>query len=120
VWCFVSLGETATLTQGTNVTVNIDGGWPLMADLSQPSDLWNGQYGQFRGQEISIERSFMVGGGHVPGVAVTVGVICGMAMQNGTLLSFPSDVGSSGNWISSEYGLGRVAYSYEPQLVAEQ
>jgi hypothetical protein len=42
VMCFVSLGETPNLTTGTDVTVDIDGGWPLIADLSQPGPTYNG------------------------------------------------------------------------------
>jgi hypothetical protein len=116
VWCFVSLGETPTLTQGTDVTVNIDGGWPLMADLSQPSDYFNGEYGRFHGQ-VTVQRSFLVGRDHVPGVAVVVGVICGLAMQSETNLWFPTSF--TGIWISAENTGGRVAYTYQPQLVIE-
>lgn len=36
VMTFVSLGETSNLTTGTNVTVGIDGGWPLVVDLADP------------------------------------------------------------------------------------
>ncbi len=122
VWCFVSLGETSNLSQGTDVTVNIDGGWPLMADLSQPGQTpeqqYNGAYGSFYGQT-TVQRSFMVGASHVPGVAVVVGVIAAMAMQTEIRLFFPG-LGYSNLGISSDNWFGRVAYSYEPQWVLEQ
>jgi hypothetical protein len=61
----------------------------------------------------------MVRGGHVPGVAMIVGVIGALAMMTEVRLLFPS-IGYSGISISSENVVGRVAYSYEPQLVAKQ
>jgi hypothetical protein len=110
VWCFVSLGETPTLTQGTDVTVNIDGGWPLQIDLEDVT------YGQYYGSGSTVQRSFLVGAGNVPGVAVVVGVICGLAMQSETNLWFPT--GFSGIEIATENGIGgQVAYTYQPQLV---
>jgi hypothetical protein len=119
VMSFVSLGETPNLTTGTNVTVDIDGGWPLMADLTQPDPQgYNGSYGFVQGQ-VTVQRSFMVAGGHVPGVAVIVGAIGALSMQSDVDLFFPG-LGDSGIDILSQTGVGRVAYSYEPQLVAEQ
>jgi hypothetical protein len=117
VWCFVSLGETANLSQGTDVTVNIDGGWPLMADLSRPGDQYNGFYGSFYGST-TVQRSFMVGADHVPGVAVVVGVIVGMAMMTEIRLMFLGN-GYSDIAISSDNHYGHVAYAYEPQWVFE-
>jgi hypothetical protein len=78
----------------------------------------NGGYGSFGGQ-VTIQRSFMVGSGHVPGVAVIVGVIGALSMMTEVRLFFPG-LGYSGISISSENVVGRVAYSYEPQLVLEQ
>lgn len=118
VMSFVSLGETPHLTTGTNVTVNIDGGWPVVADLAQPEPFYNGHYGYVVGQ-VTVQRSFMVGGGQVPGVAVIVGAIGALPMMSDLALFFPG-VGDSGIGISSQGTIGRVAYSYEPQLVAEQ
>jgi hypothetical protein len=116
VMCFVSLGETADLTHGADVEVNIAGGWPLIADLSQPVDLFNGHYGSIRGQRTPIRRSLMVGGQRVPAVAVVVGVIAATAMMFQTQLSFPGLYGSSIS-IGSNSRIGRIEYSYEPQLV---
>ena len=71
---FVSVGETANLTTGSDIVTNIDGGWPLNADLTQPAPEYNGNYGAISGQ-VTVQRSFMVPGGQVPGVAVVVGAI---------------------------------------------
>jgi hypothetical protein len=118
VLSFVSLGETPQLMTGTNVTVDIDGGWPLMADLAQPVLFYNGNYGYVTGQ-VTVQRSLMVGAGHVPGVAIVVGVAVALSMMSEVVLLFPG-VGYSGIGIYSQDLIGRVAYSYEPQLVAEQ
>lgn len=115
--CFVSLGETPNLTTGTNVTVNVDGGWPLNFDLSTPGDTYNGSYGYAEGS-VTVQRSFEVGGGHVPGVAIVVGVAVGLPMMSEAVLSFPG-LGDSAIALGSQGGLGRIAYSYEPQLVLE-
>lgn len=68
---------------------------------------------------MTVQRSFMVPGGHVPGVAVIVGVIVALPMMSGVDLFFPG-LGDSGIGIASQDVGGRVAYSYEPQLVAQQ
>ena len=126
VMSFVSLGETPNLTTGTNVTIGIDAGWPLVADLNQQTPSYNGHYGYIDGQ-LTVQRSFMVGAGHVPGVAVIVGAVCGLAMGSEVALYFPgagySNIGiSSPDPVSrTAYSIGRVEYSYEPRLVvAEQ
>ncbi len=113
---FVSVGETANLTTGNDVVVNIDGGWPLVADLTQPAPLYNGHYGHIDGQVVTVQRSFIVPAGHVPGVAVVVGVVGELAMMSGFNFSF-FESGSAIS-IGSQNATGRVAYSYEPQLVA--
>lgn len=113
---FVSLGETANLTTGNDVVVNIDGGWPLMADLTQPTGLYNGRYGSIDGQ-VTVQRSFMVPGGHVPGVAVVVGAVGALSMMTEVRFFFPG-LGDSGISIGSQTQAGRVAYSYEPEIVA--
>jgi hypothetical protein len=111
---FVSLGETANLTTGSNVTVNIDGGWPLMADLTQPVDFYNGHYGFIDGS-VSVQRSFMVGANHVPGIAVVVGAVGALSMMTEVRLTFAEFSSIS---VGSQNMTGRVAYSYEPVLVA--
>lgn len=118
VWCFASVGETANLSQGTDVTVNIDAGWPLMADLSQPGPQYNGSYGSFDGQT-TVQRSFMVGAAHVPGVAVVLGVIVGTSMMEDVRLFLPG-LGYSSVGIRHADRGGQVAYTYEPEWVLEQ
>ena len=114
---FVSLGETADLMQGVNVTVNIDGGWPINADLSQPTETYNGSYGYIDGST-TVQRTFEVGAGNVPGVAIVVGVAVGLPMQSSLDLYSPG-IGYSSITIGADDWDGRIAYSYEPQLVLE-
>jgi hypothetical protein len=112
---FVSLGETANLTTGNDVVVNIDGGWPLMADLTQPTASYNGHLGSIHGQ-VTVQRSFRVPRGDVPGVAVVVGAVGALSMMTEVGFSFPG-LGDSGISIGSQFPAGRVAYSYEPEIV---
>ena len=87
-----------------------------MADLTQPAFPYNGHYGHLDGQVVTVQRSFVVPAGHVPGVAVVVGVVGALAMMSGfnfTFFESGSDIG-----IGSQNAFGRVAYSYEPQIVA--
>jgi hypothetical protein len=112
---FVSLGETADLTTGADLTPNINGGWPLMADLTQPGPAYNGHYGYVDGS-ITVQRSFTVGANHVPGIAIVVGAIASLSMMTRLNLSFVFD---SSIAISSEGGAGRLTYSYTPVLVAQ-
>jgi hypothetical protein len=112
---FVSVGETATLSTGNNVVANIDAGWPLMQDLLQPAPLYNGHYGQIDGA-VTVQRSFMVPDGHVPGVAIVVGAVG--ALSASARVSFGFGGQPSGIAIGSDYGFGHVAYSYEPEIVA--
>jgi hypothetical protein len=111
---FVSLGETATLTTGNSVVVTIDEGWPIMHDLWQPAPLYNGHYGQIDGS-VTVQRSFMVPGGHVPGVAIVVGAVGALSLSTRVSFGFGE---TSGVGIGSDYGDGHVAYSYEPEIVA--
>ncbi len=115
---FVSVGETADLQQGVDVTVNIDGGWPIYHDLSQPTTYYNGSYGYIDGSATT-QRTFEVGTGQVPGVAIVVGAIVGLPMQWEVELFF-AGVGYSHIFIGSENQSGRIAYSYEPILEVRQ
>lgn len=115
---FVSLGETPNLTTGTDITVDIDGGWPLVVDPSQPALHYNGHYGYVDGAT-SVQRSFMVGAGHVPGVAIVVGVVVALPMMSDLTLFFPG-LGDSYISILSENMAGRIEYTYEPQLLTEE
>ncbi len=118
---FVSLGETADLSQGVSVPVTIDGGWPLNYDLSQPGPpgeyTYNGSYGYVQGQ-VTVQRTFEVGNVDVPGVAIVVGVIVGLPMQSELDLYF-AGVGYSGMSVYSDNQAGRISYSYTPADVFE-
>ena len=47
VMCFVSVAETLHLEQGVDVKVDTPCNSPIVADLSQPGDMYNGHYGSF-------------------------------------------------------------------------
>jgi hypothetical protein len=114
---FVSVGETANLTGP--VTVNADAGWPLIADLSQPNSTYNGFYGSLSGQT-SVQRTFAVGAGHVPAVAIVVGAVVGLPMQSEVQLSFGynSSLGIYGSpAYRGDYVGGKIAYHVTPELV---
>jgi hypothetical protein len=116
---FVSLGESANLMQGVNVTVNIDGGWPINHDLSQPVPAsYNGSYGYIDGST-SVQRTFEVGAGNVPGVAIVVGVVVGLPMLSELDLYFGGTGYSMISIFADNQNPGRIAYSYEPQPVLE-
>src|SRR5260370_42437772 len=71
---FVSVGETTNLTTGNDVGVNIDAGWPLMADLTQPGPSYNGHYCSVHGR-VTLQPSFLVPGDPGPGVAGVTGCV---------------------------------------------
>jgi len=111
---FVTLGVTPNLTTATEVKVGPESVWPLpTTDLTQPAPGYNGHYGELSGR-ITVQGSFMVGAGGVPGVAVVVGTIAALSMMSEVGLFFPG-LGNSGIEIHSAAGVGRVEYWYEPQ-----
>jgi hypothetical protein len=87
-----------------------------MQDLLQPGPYYNGHYGQIEGT-VTVQRSFMVTGGHVPGAAIVVGAVG--ALSASAEVSFEFGGEPSGSAVGSEYGNGHVAYSYEPEIVAK-
>jgi len=116
--CFASIGETANFT-GQDVPVTTDAGWPLNADLTQPNatggNLYNGSYGSLTGT-VTVERSFTVGGGQTPAVAIVLGAISCQAMQTEVRLDFPG-LGDSYIYPSSNGVSGRIDFNYWPQPV---
>jgi hypothetical protein len=126
VLSFVSLGETPSLFTGEVILADVDAGWPLDADLTQPGPEYNGFDGLVRGQ-LSVERSFLVPAYQVPGVAIVVGAVAALAPGSSVELASP-DWGISGDSFISlgtgEGGIGRgtgtVSYSYEPKLVVTE
>lgn len=111
---FVSLGESANLLAGTDVTVNIDAGWPLMADLTQPASHYDGHSGFVEGR-VTVQRSFMVSKG-VPGIAIVVGAVGALSMMSEVRLGFAQYPYIT---VGSPNVIGRISYSYEPVRVAE-
>jgi hypothetical protein len=121
VMSFVSVGETANLTG--NVAITTDAGWPLIADLSQPAEYYNGSYGALLGQTM-VQRTFVVGSGHVPAVAIAVGAVVGLPMGAEVGLTFflagsGISIYGSEDYLG-EYVGGKIAYHVQPELIAEQ
>lgn len=117
---FVSVGEEPNFTPGTEVVVDQDAGWPLIADLTEPAGPptgpYNGAYGQLQGSVV-VERSFTVQAGHSPAVAIVVGAA---AIVGGRLvLTFG---GRDSVIRAQEEGAytGRISFHYRPILVASQ
>jgi hypothetical protein len=115
IMSFVSLGETADLTTGEAVPVDIDAGWPIAADLGQPAPGYNGTYGTLDGQ-VTVQRSFLVSAGQVPGVAVVLGAAAVLDVGAGFGLPFV-ELGVCGITITSDPPTGLISYSYQPQLL---
>jgi hypothetical protein len=117
IYSFISVGETANLQAGEQVVVNTDAGWPLVADMTQSRQYYNGHYGYMYGDS-TVQRSFEVGAGQTPGVAVVLGVICAMSMMSEVYLNFP---GLGEGYITpgglSENGLGLVNFHYQPRFI---
>jgi hypothetical protein len=67
---------------------------------------------------VTVQRTFEVGAGNVPGVAIVVGAVVGLPMLSALNLFFAgTGNGYCAIGISSDDRAGRVAYSYEPHLV---
>lgn len=117
---FASIGETANFA-GVDVPVTTSVGWPLNVDLSQPFDadgsIWNGYSGWVQGKSV-VRRSFDVGAGHTPAVALVVGVSTVQSEYSDVDLAFPSD--SFSTYISpasaTSHALGVVDFHYQPIL----
>jgi hypothetical protein len=104
LWCFVSVGETPDFT-GQEVVVNQVVGFPLVADL-------NGRAQEVVGQS-NIQRSFFVEAGHVPAVAVALGVVA--ALDSGAELCLQDSVTCI--LPGGQYdGDGLVLFRYDPLL----
>jgi hypothetical protein len=112
---FVSVGEEANFVPGTQVIVDEDAGWPLIADLSlsasPPNGFYNGHYGFLDGS-ILVERLFNVEGGQTPAVAITVGAIgfigqlsfCRFAFRSNSMITPHDEDGHE----------GRISFHYSP------
>jgi hypothetical protein len=110
IMCFVSLGEDPAASPTSNITVNIDAGWPLVADLETPRDFYNGSYGSMAGS-LSVQRTFAVGAERTPAVAIVVGFVA--RLTSGELrLNFERDSGIG--FGSGSGDAGQVCYRYTP------
>jgi len=78
---FVSVGETPNFV-GQEVVVNKVDSWPIVAPLTGPDVEALGQS--------DVQRSFVVGRGHVPAVALALGVM--VAIESGAEVQFQDDV----------------------------
>jgi hypothetical protein len=102
---FVSVGETPNFV-GQEVVVNTLDSWPLATNLSGPCDEVLGQS--------NVLRSFVVEGGHVPAVALALGLV--VALESGSEVQFQEPVSFIYPWSSSlgVGGPGLVDFRYEP------
>ena len=118
---FASIGETANFV-GVDIPVTTGVGFPLNVDLTQPftqnGSLWNGQFGTVQGKSV-VQRSFDVGAGHTPAVALVVGVATVQDEFSAVNLSFPSS--SFVSFVSPSsvrnQAPGIVDFHYQPILV---
>jgi hypothetical protein len=111
IMSFVSIGEAPSATPTSNIPVNIDGGWPLIKDLRDPDagPFYNGHYGFIDGS-VKVERTFSVGAGRTPAIAIVVGFVA--RLTSGRLrLQFAN---------FSSIGVGQVCYRYTPIPVLSQ
>jgi hypothetical protein len=115
---FASIGETANFV-GVDVPVTTSVGFPLNVDLTQPynqdGSVWNGQFGWVQGKSI-VQRSFDVGAGHTPAVALVVGVATVQSEFSAADLSFPSSsfVSHISPASSRNQAPGVVDFHYQP------
>ncbi|HEV7642342.1 MAG TPA: hypothetical protein VGO50_00245 [Pyrinomonadaceae bacterium] len=109
IMSFVSIGEEPSASPTSNIPVNIDGGWPLIADLNDPGPAYNGHYGFINGS-VKVERTFSVGAGRTPAIAIVVGFVA--RLTSGHLrLQFSN---------FSSIGIGQVCYRYTPIPILTQ
>jgi hypothetical protein len=111
IMAFTSIGEAPSASPTSDIVVTTGAGWPLLADVEEPSSFYNGSYG-FKQGELTVERTFRVGAGRTPAIAIVVGFV--VRLTAGRLrLSFNGD---------STMGIdgGRVCYRYTPVPVLAQ
>ena len=105
IMSFASVGEAPSASPTSHIDVNIPAGWLLIADLADPSDFYNGSYG-FKSGSLSVERTFEVGAGRTPAVAIVVGFV--VRLTAGELrLNFERDSGIG-------FDGGQVCFRYTP------
>jgi len=125
LYTFVSVGESANYT-GQEITVNADGGWPIVLDLSPPDfqngSIYNGFYPGSIVGSANVQRSLTVEGGQRPGVAIVVGVVTAQSSESAVLFELPGEGTGGALTISSSQGqLGLVSFSYNPlPIIARQ
>lgn len=110
-WSFVSVGETPDFV-GQDVVVNKVDSFPLVHDLYGPNY-------QYLGQS-NVKRSFVVEGGHIPAVAVALGVV--FALESGAEVSFGLNDNSTSALLpvdQSHSSVGVVNFHYNPIVVTK-
>ena len=115
---FVSLGEEPNLNLNSSIDVDIDAGWPLVADLTvpEPNTNYNGYYG-WRIGRLTVQRSFYVSGGSIPAIAVIVGVAAVLGHRAHCDFRFAGPASTTPQ--SADGGVeGRISYNMVPLEVA--
>ncbi len=111
IMAFASIGEEPSASPTSNIVVDTPVGWPMIADLEEPSDFYNGHYG-FKLGEVTVERTFRVGAGRTPAIAIVVGFIVRLTAGRLRLtFAMDSSMGISG---------GQVCYRYTPVPILAQ
>lgn len=105
LWCFVSLGETPDFV-GQEVVVNTVDSWPLVIELND-SPLSQDHQGQS-----NVQRSFLVEAGHVPAVAVALGIV--VALESGAGVSLEDAFMYMGERTNVFGQGGIVNFRYDP------
>jgi hypothetical protein len=119
---FASLGENSNYSPGNpTVEVNIDAGWPINADLEEPSlsegNFYNGRYGFLSGRT-SIKRTLSIGRGKTPVIAITLGAI-GMLGKMGRCTFFFGGSGGPSFILpqNADRAEGRICFHYAPVAI---
>jgi hypothetical protein len=103
IMSFVSVGEAPSASPTSSIEVDTPVGWPLIADLEEHRSTYNGHYGYIL-DSLNVERTFAVGAGRTPAVAIIVGFVVRLT-DGGINLRFMQESG---------IGIGQVCYRYTP------
>jgi hypothetical protein len=113
-WIFAAVGQ-AEQWAGPSQTIAVDSiaGWPLIADLQH-----NGSVQSFVGNELIVKRSFDVGPGQTPAIALAVGAAVALPPVDGLGLYIDdySGIGAGRSVPSAGTGDGVVTFRYDPKM----
>jgi len=118
---FIEIGEAPDFV-GQDLVADTDVGTPLSVDLTQPYyanlSQYNGYSGFVQGQA-TVQRSFFVGGGQAPAVAVALGVASVQSPVSELRLDDPYQSFIYTGVVGPSGPPGIVNFSYEPPILVE-